>query len=95
MQTGILTWIRFSNFVQAFPVVVPYNKSVFDRILLKASQCYQKCHCFNGVNIFFKRCSNISAHLLLLRLSLVIHGPLRRDHCEAGVPTDQMHVVTG
>ena len=52
------------TFAQEFPVVVQYKKSVFDRVLLKASQCYQKCHCFNGVNIFFKKC-NILAHFLL------------------------------
>ena len=38
---------------------MPYKKSVSDRILLKVSQSQPKCHCFNGVNIFFKKCSII------------------------------------
>ena len=35
--------ISFPDFVQAFLVVVPHKKSVFNRIL-KASRCHPKCN---------------------------------------------------
>ena len=47
---------------------MPYKKSVFDKILLKASQCHPKCHCFNGVNFFLEKCNIFSIFLLTLHV---------------------------
>ena len=50
-------WISFSDFAQAFPIVASHKKSVFDQILVKASQSHPKC--IFMVCLFFSKTSNI------------------------------------
>ena len=56
---------KFPGFAEAFLIVVPHKKSVFDRILLEASQCHQNEFFVCRYLYFSKNWCNIFSNFVL------------------------------